>query len=177
MQRRTLRLVVGRQIGPADADIVEKYDLKLIVERWCQETSHVFRHHTHTESLTVADRTNFARSAPIGNWPENQASGSGFEPIIVTSGEEAVSLLKAHAREYRALVTDINLKGSLDEREVAKHAREIKAEFPIVYTSGSAAADWTSKGVPKSVMLSEPFAPVQLLTAIASLLNSTTPTA
>ena len=40
----------------------------------------------------------------------------------------------------------------------------------------AAAADWTSKGVPASVMLSKPFAPAQLLTALANLLNSGTPT-
>jgi CheY-like chemotaxis protein len=81
----------------------------------------------------------------------------GFEPVIATSGEEAVALLTAHNGKYRALVTDINLNGKMDGWEVAQHAREIEPEFPIVYMSGAAAADWTSKGVPNSVMLSKPF--------------------
>ncbi|MDN3276628.1 response regulator [Frankia sp. RB7] len=101
----------------------------------------------------------------------------GFEAVIASSGEEAVTLLKAHNGQYRALVTDIDLKGKMDGWEVAQHAREIQPEFPIVYMSGAAAADWTSKGVPNSVMLSKPFAPAQLLTALANLLNSGTPTA
>jgi CheY-like chemotaxis protein len=92
------------------------------------------------------------------------------------SGEEAVTLLKADNRKYRALVTDINLKAKMDGWEVAQHAREIEPEFPIVYMSGAAAADWTSKGVLNSIMLSKPFAPAQLLAAIANLLNSGTPT-
>jgi CheY-like chemotaxis protein len=100
----------------------------------------------------------------------------GFEPVIVMSGEEAVTLLKADNRKYRALVTDINLKAKMDGWEVAQHAREIEPEFPIVYMSGAAAADWTSKGVLNSIMLSKPFAPAQLLAAIANLLNSGTPT-
>jgi CheY-like chemotaxis protein len=100
----------------------------------------------------------------------------GFEPAIATGGEEAVTLLKAHRGKYRALVTDINLKGQMDGWEVAQHAREIEPDFPIVYMSGAAAADWTSKGVPNSIMLSKPFAPAQLLTAVANLLNSGTPT-
>jgi CheY-like chemotaxis protein len=99
----------------------------------------------------------------------------GFEPAIATAGEEAVTLLKGHGK-YRALVTDINLKGQMDGWEVAQHAREIEPDFPIVYMSGTAAADWTSKGVPNSIMLSKPFAPAQLLTAVANLLNSGTPT-
>jgi CheY-like chemotaxis protein len=100
----------------------------------------------------------------------------GFEPTIVTSGEEAVALLKGHKDKYRALVTDINLQGKMDGWEVAQHAREIDPEFPVVYMSGAAAGDWASKGVPNSIMLSKPFAPAQLLTAVSNLLNSGTPT-
>jgi DNA-binding response OmpR family regulator len=101
----------------------------------------------------------------------------GFESVVASSGEEAVTLLKADNGQYRALVTDIDLKGKMNGWDVAQHAREIHPEFPIVYTSGAAAADWTSKGVPNSVMLPKPFAPAQLLTALANLLNSGTPAA
>ena len=107
---------------------------------------------------------------------EETLRDGGFEPVIATSGEEAVTLLRAHTGKYRALVTDINLKGKMDGWEVAQHARELEPEFPIVYMSGAAAGDWTSRGVPSSVMLSKPFAPVQLLTAVANLLNTATPT-
>ena len=106
---------------------------------------------------------------------EETLSDGGFEPVFATSSEEAVSLLKSHNGRYRALVTDINLKGKTDGWEVARRAREIEAEFPIVYMSGAAAADWTSKGVPKSIMLAKPFAPAQLLTAVSNLLNGGTP--
>jgi DNA-binding response OmpR family regulator len=77
---------------------------------------------------------------------------------------------------YRALVTDISLRGKIDGWEVAQQAREIDPEFPIVYISGKSAAEWPSKGVPNSIMLPKPFAPAQLVTAIANLLNRTTPT-
>lgn len=100
----------------------------------------------------------------------------GFEAVAVSSGEEAVTLLKTDNSRYRALVTDIDLKGKMEGWEVAQHAREIGPDFPIVYMSGAAAADWTSKGVPNSVMLPKPFAPAQLLTALANLLNSGIPT-
>ena len=106
-----------------------------------------------------------------------EALGEGdFEPAIVALGEEAVTLLKGHKGKYRALVTDINLEGKMDGWEIAQHAREIEPDFPVVYMSGAAAADWTSKGVPNSIMLSKPFAPAQLLTAVSNLLNSGTPT-
>jgi CheY-like chemotaxis protein len=107
---------------------------------------------------------------------EETLSDGGFESAIAASGEEAVTLLQGHKGKYRALVTDINLKGKMDGWEVAQHAREIEPDFPVVYMSGAAAADWTSKGVPNSVMLAKPFAPAQLLTAVANLLNNATPT-
>jgi DNA-binding response OmpR family regulator len=103
-------------------------------------------------------------------------SDGGFKTAIAASGEEAVTLLKEMKSKYRALVTDISLSGKIDGWEVAQQAREIDPEFPIVYMSGASAADWPSKGVPNSIMLEKPFAPAQLVTAVANLLNSGTPT-
>lgn len=107
---------------------------------------------------------------------EEALGDGGFEPTITAAGEEAITLLKEHKGRYRALVTDINLEGEMDGWEVARLTREIDPEFPVVYTSGTAVADWASKGVPNSIMLSKPFAPAQLLTAVANLLNAGNPT-
>jgi DNA-binding response OmpR family regulator len=106
---------------------------------------------------------------------EDALTEGGFEPAVAASGEEAVTLLKGRVNNYRALVTDIKLKGRMDGWEVARQAREIDGEFPIIYMSGAAAADWPSQGVPNSIMLQKPFAPAQLVTAIANLLNTGTP--
>ena len=108
---------------------------------------------------------------------ESTLTDGGFEPAIAPSGEEAVTLLKGLKTKYRALVTDISLRGTMDGWEVAKHAREIDPEFPVIYMSGRHAPEWASKGVPNSIMLEKPFAPAQLTTALANLLNSGTPTA
>jgi DNA-binding response OmpR family regulator len=101
---------------------------------------------------------------------------AGFEPAIAASGEEAVTLLKGMKIAYRALVADIGLRGKIDGWEVARQAREIDPEFPVVYMSGARAADWPSEGVPNSIMLEKPFAPAQLVTAVSNLLNSGSPT-
>ena len=108
---------------------------------------------------------------------EDALSEGGFEPAIAASGEEAVTLLKGRINNYRALVTDISLRGRIDGWEVARQAREIDPQFPVVYISGASADDWASKGVPNSIMLSKPFAPAQLVTAVSNLLNTGTPTA
>ena len=38
----------------------------------------------------------------------------GYEAAIASSGEEAVTLLKARKTKYRVLVTDVNLAGTID---------------------------------------------------------------
>src|SRR3954466_13958890 len=100
---------------------------------------------------------------------EQALTDGGFEAAITASGEEAVTLLRGEKRKYRALVTDINLSSRMDGWEVAQHAREIDPAFPIIYMSGAHADDWASRGVPNSVMLAKPFAPAQLVTALAQL--------
>lgn len=106
---------------------------------------------------------------------EDALTEGGFEPAIAASGEEAVTLLKGRLINYRALVTDISLRGKIDGWEVAQQARQIDPEFPIIYMSGASAVDWPSKGVPNSIMLAKPFAPAQLVTAVSQLVNAGSP--
>jgi CheY-like chemotaxis protein len=99
-------------------------------------------------------------------------------PTILVVEDDHIELLDKASGKYRALVTDINLgRGQIDGWEIARHAREIDPEFPVVYMSGDSAEAWASKGVPNSIMLAKPFAPAQLGTAVSQLLNSGTPTA
>jgi CheY-like chemotaxis protein len=113
--------------------------------------------------------------APVQTIVEDALTEGGFEPAIAASGEEAVTLLKGIKGKYRALVTDIQLRGVMDGWEAAKRAREIDPEFPIVYMTGGNAADWPSRGVPNSILLTKPFAPAQLVTAVSQLLNAGKP--
>ena len=107
---------------------------------------------------------------------EESLTDGGYEISIASTGEKAVALLDTPEGKYRALVTDINLgEGNLDGWDVARHAREIDPNFPIVYMSGKDVDDWASKGVPNSIMLAKPFAPAQLVTAISQLLNASPP--
>jgi len=109
---------------------------------------------------------------------EESLADGGFEVIIAASGENALELLDQSAGKYRALVSDINLGPSkVDGWDVARHARELDPELPVIYMSGKDVADWASKGVPNSIMLAKPFAPAQLVTAVSQLLNASPPTA
>ena len=108
---------------------------------------------------------------------EEALSNGGFEPAIAASGEEAVTLLTSGKTRYCVLVTDINLRGTMDGWEVARRARELDPAFPIIYITGAAADQWPSQGVPNSILLNKPFAPAQLVTAVSNLLNTGPPTA
>ena len=112
----------------------------------------------------------------VQGFVEEALVDGGFEPAIAASGEEAVTLLKGGLTKYRALVTDINLRGTMGGWEVAKVAREIDPEFPIIYMTGASADEYASHGVPSSILLTKPFAPAQLVTAVSQLLNSGMPT-
>jgi len=108
---------------------------------------------------------------------EETLTDGGFEIIMVSSGENAIDLLEVRKVNYRAVVTDINLgPDKTDGWDVARRAREIDAEFPVVYMTGASADDWASKGVPNSILLTKPFAPAQLLTAVSQLLNGSSST-
>ena len=104
---------------------------------------------------------------PIQMIVEDALVDGGFEPAIAPSGEEAVTLLKGHKGKYHALVADITLLGRLDGWEVAKRAREIDPAFPILYITAAHADRWASQGVPNSGLLTKPFAPAQLVTAVS----------
>jgi len=81
-------------------------------------------------------------------------------------------LLDSAEGKYRALITDINLgRNKLGGWKVAPHAQEIDPAFPVVYMSGDSAEDWASRGVPDSIMLAKPFAPSQLVVAVAQLIG------
>ena len=103
---------------------------------------------------------------------EETLKDGGYDVTVVSTGEEAIKLLDADEPKYRALVTDVNLGRKVDGWDVARRAREINADTGIVYITGHGAADWASRGVPNSIVLTKPFAPAQLITAVSQLINT-----
>jgi DNA-binding response OmpR family regulator len=107
---------------------------------------------------------------------EEALSDGGFEPAIASSGEDALTLLSAN--KYRVLVIDISLgKDRIRGWDVARRARAINPALPVVYITGATADEWAIQGVPNSILLTKPFAPAQLITAVSQLLNTGSPTA
>ena len=72
-------------------------------------------------------------------------------------------MFKSGAKDYKAVVTDVNLKGRLSGWDVARQVREINPGCPVIYMTGAAPDEWASHGVPNSILLAkqllhEPFA-------------------
>jgi DNA-binding response OmpR family regulator len=99
----------------------------------------------------------------------------GFAVRHVETGEAALAVLDDPEIRVQGVITDIQFGGGIDGWAVARHAREVLPHCPIVYMSGDSAHEHTVHGVPDSVMLQKPFAPAQMIAAIATLLNASPP--
>jgi CheY-like chemotaxis protein len=96
----------------------------------------------------------------------------GFVVTVVVNGEEAIAALEDPDAVWCAVITDIRLgRGQPTGWDVARRARELNPAVPIIYMTGDSSADWAANGVPNSVLLTKPFAPAQVVTAVAQLLN------
>lgn len=108
---------------------------------------------------------------------ETTLQDAGYEVIAVDNGEAALEVLAAGAGDLAGLISDVNLGPGPSGWEIAARARELNAGIAVVYISGDSAHDWTSRGVPKSVMVSKPFAAIEVVVALAGLRNAADPAA
>ena len=103
---------------------------------------------------------------------QDALEAGGYTVLPVQLAPQALGLLDSRIGELSGLITDIRLPGGLDGWEIARHARELKADLPVVYTTADSAADWPAKGVPNSVVVQKPYAGAQLLTVLSTLITS-----
>ena len=94
---------------------------------------------------------------------------AGYELVIAESGRAALDELERDADRFGGVITDIRLGQGPDGWDVGHRARERSPDIPVVYITGDSAADWTAKGVPKSLLVTKPFAVAQIVTAISTL--------
>ena len=100
---------------------------------------------------------------------ETSLTDAGFEVVEVSCGTKALAEFDADAARFRAVITDIRLGAGPDGWAMA---RELAPTMPVVYMSGDSAPEWSSQGVPNSLMVAKPFAPAQIITAVSTLLNA-----
>jgi DNA-binding response OmpR family regulator len=101
-----------------------------------------------------------------------ELADAGFETIVARDGGRAVAELEAGATRFKAIITDIKLGKGPNGWDVARRARELVSDMPIVYITGDSSHEFSSKGVPDSVVISKPFATAQLSIAVSTLITA-----
>jgi CheY-like chemotaxis protein len=118
------------------------------------------RHSTHV--LLVEDE------ALISMIVADELRDRGFVVEEVATGDDALRHLQSGA-PVDIIFTDINLPGTIDGAELAKRARAMRPELPIVYASGRY-AEFGMKGmVARSLFVPKPYSPAEVCTLIERL--------
>ncbi len=93
----------------------------------------------------------------ISEWVAESLSDQGFVVRAVTNAADALRLLKSWAVDV--LFTDINLPGGVDGTTLARQAREMLPDLPVVYASGRVNNLDPRLGVSGSLFVAKPYVP------------------
>lgn len=103
---------------------------------------------------------------------EEALQEAGYACVLAHTGSAAIAELEGGVARVAGLLTDIRIGKGRDGWSVGRRARELVSNVPVIYMSGDSAGDWSSKGVPNSLMISKPYALAQVITAISQLITA-----
>jgi CheY-like chemotaxis protein len=84
-------------------------------------------------------------------------SRQGFSVCALTNGTAALQYLASASVDV--LFTDINLSGGMDGMTLARRARELLPDLPVVYASGGINMFDFAWRVPRSIFVAKPYDP------------------
>lgn len=90
----------------------------------------------------------------------------GHEVLCVTNADEALEIVGS-GETVDLLITDIRMPGDCDGWELARRARKMRPDLPVIYTSGYSAQQL--QPVDGSLFLSKPFRLTELQAAVTKL--------
>jgi CheY-like chemotaxis protein len=107
----------------------------------------------------------------IAEWIAQSLGELGFDVETVSNAGDA---LRQMARApVDILVTDINLPGGMNGAALARRARELQPDLPVIYASARAALLAKEDRVPGSVLLPKPYEPSAVARLLAVAIHST----
>jgi CheY-like chemotaxis protein len=112
----------------------------------------------------------------ISEWVSQSLSEQGFDVQTVTNAADALAHLAALPVDV--LFTDINLPGGMDGAALARRAREMQPQLPVVYASARATLLKQDARVPGSIVVPKPYEPAlvgRLLVAAAKAASAALP--
>lgn len=95
-------------------------------------------------------------------------SDDGFEVIEAATGAEAMQALPAH-QDLALLLTDVQLPGGMSGLEVARRARAVRTEIPVIYMTGRPDSAGAATAAPNDVFIAKPYLPSQICAAARRL--------
>ena len=96
----------------------------------------------------------------ISEWVAQSLSEQGFAVQTAANAADALDYLAAD--EVDVLLTDINLPGGMDGVTLARRARELRPNIPVVYASARATMLSPDARVPGAIILPKPYEPALL---------------
>jgi two-component system, response regulator PdtaR len=86
-----------------------------------------------------------------------------FVVLEATTAQDAIALLRAGTPRIDAIFTDIQMPGDLCGWDVAENGRALRADLPVIYTSGNAAD--RSRSVAGSMFFDKPYSTTDVVAA------------
>jgi DNA-binding response OmpR family regulator len=96
----------------------------------------------------------------ISEWVAQSLSEQGF--AVQTAANAADALDHLAADEVDVLLTDVNLPGGMDGITLARRARQLRPNIPVVYASARATMLSPDARVPGAIILPKPYEPALL---------------
>lgn len=98
----------------------------------------------------------------------------GLETTVAYSGSAALAELEKSPMGFQVLVTDIRVGPAPNGWAIARAAREVNPDIGVIYITADSMAEWAAHGVSESVLISKPFDPNQIVTAVTAMLRPAT---
>jgi CheY-like chemotaxis protein len=106
----------------------------------------------------------------ISQWVAESLAEQGFAVCTATNGMDALKCLASVPVDI--LFTDINLAGSMDGTMLARRARELLPDLPVVYASGRVNILDPQVRVPGSTFVPKPYVPSLIGRVLANAVKS-----
>jgi CheY-like chemotaxis protein len=106
----------------------------------------------------------------ISEWVAESLSEQGFAVHTAANGADAMEHLASAPVDI--LFTDINLPGGMDGTMLARRARELLPDLPVVYASGRVNVIDPQLRVPHSTFVPKPYVPALIGRVLANAVKS-----
>jgi CheY-like chemotaxis protein len=95
---------------------------------------------------------------------------NGFDTILAMTGAAALDELESDSGRFDVLLTDVRMAGGMDGWYVARRARVLKPDLPVIYPDWRQRKPMADGRHTKSLLLQKPFSEGKLVSTLGMLL-------